>query len=224
MARHASARAAEGIQRFQLKLGGDPHEDAVRTRAVREAIGDGLLIVADANGGWRRHDAATAARLLENIVGVVLEQPCPTLEECLGVRQRTTLPMSLDEVIIDLAALTQAAALHAMEAINLKIGRVGGLTAARAMRDAAVALGVQMTIEDSWGGDVVTAAVSHLAASTPSEALLSVSFMNDWVTDHIAGHEPHSTRGVGMAPDRPGLGIEVDVERLGPPLATIGLS
>ena len=57
-----------------------------------------------------------------------------------------------------------------MDHINLKVGRVGGLTKARLMRDAAVELGLNLTIEDSWGGDLVTAAVSHLAAGVPPGA------------------------------------------------------
>ena len=94
---------------------------------------------------------------------MLFEQPCPTLEECLVVRERTTLPMVLDEVITDVQALIRA--YGAMEAINLKIGRVGGLTKARLIRDLGTELGLRFTIEDSWGGDVTTAAVSHLAAS-----------------------------------------------------------
>lgn len=81
------------------------------------------------------------------------------------VRGLTTLPMSLDEVIVDAATLARAADAGAMEAINLKIGRVGGLSTARVMRDLAHALGIGCVIEDSWRGDVLTAAVSHLAAS-----------------------------------------------------------
>ena len=54
-----------------------------------------------------------------------------------------------------------------MDVINLKIGKVGGLTRARQIRDFCVAMGIAMTIEDSWGGDIVTAAIAHLAHSTP---------------------------------------------------------
>ena len=75
-----------------------------------------------------------------------------------------------------------------------------------------------MTIEDTWGGDIVTAAVSHLAASTPADTLFTVSFMNDWTNEHIAGHQPHSQDGFGSAPTGPGLGVEVDLAALGAPL------
>ncbi len=105
-----------------------------------------------------------------------------------------------------------------MEAFNLKISKVGGLTKAKQMRDLAVSLGLRVTIEDTWGGDIVTTAVSHLAASTPPDNLFTVSFMNDWTNEHIAGHEPRSQDGFGGAPTAPGLGVEVDMEALGAPI------
>ena len=128
--------------------------------------------------------------------------------------------MVLDEVITDLPTLVRAVASDAMDHVNLKIGRVGGLTKARLMRDAAVELGLMLTIEDSWGGDLVTAAVSHLAAATPPEALFAVSYMNDWTVEHVAGYQPRSRDGFGPVPLGPGLGVEVDSDQLGAPLAT----
>ena len=134
------------------------------------------------------------------------------------VRQRTTLPMVLDECIRDVQSLLRAYEAKALEAFNLKISKVGGLTKAKLMRDLAVELGLRVTIEDAWGGDLVTAAVSHVAASTPPDTLFTVSFMNDWTNEHIAGHQPRSQAGFGSAPTAPGLGIDVDVEALGAPL------
>jgi cis-L-3-hydroxyproline dehydratase len=218
MAAFVERERSGGVRRFQLKLGADPYEDAARARAVHRATGPGDAIIADANGGWRRQDAIIAAGLMQDLERLRLEQPCPTLEECLAVRKVTSLPMVLDEVITDLATLVRAASLDAMDHINLKIGRVGGLTRARAMRDTAVALGMRLTIEDSWGGDLVTAAVAHLAAATPPDSLFAVSFMNDWTVEHIAGYQPRSRDGVGTVPTAPGLGIDVDESVLGAPL------
>ena len=221
MTAYVRARRAEGIRRFQLKLGADPRGDVARVKAVLDVTEPEDVIVADANGGWRLQDAVVAARLLDGLSRVFFEQPCPTLEECLIVRERTSLPMVLDEVITDVQSLLRAYEARAMEAINLKIGKVGGLTRARLLRDLAVSLGLRLTIEDTWGGDVTTAAVSHLAAGTRPDALFTVSFMNDWVDEHVAGHEPRSQDGFGAAPTGPGLGIEVDAGALGKPLLDV---
>ena len=158
---------AQGLRHFQLKVGDAPEKDAARVEAVIGAIGDDDALVADANGAWRRQDAIVAARLLSGHERLRLEKPCPTFEECLSVRHLCTLPMVLDECITDIQMLVRAVEAEAMDQINLKIGRVGGLTRARVMRDTAVELGLRLMIEDAWGGDLVTAAVSHLAAGTP---------------------------------------------------------
>ncbi len=221
MAEFVVREKAGGIRNFQAKLGADPAEDAERVAAVLAATEPGDAVTGDANGGWRRQDAIIAARLMEGSQRFRLEQPCPTLEECLAVRRLTTLPMVLDEVIVDLPTLVRAVSLDAMDQVNLKISRVGGLLPARLMRDTAVALGIRLMIEDSWGGDIVTAAVAHLAAGTPPEALFAVSYMNDWTMEHIAGYQPRSQRGVGPVPNGPGLGIEVDVSALGAPLFSV---
>jgi L-alanine-DL-glutamate epimerase-like enolase superfamily enzyme len=126
--------------------------------------------------------------------------------------------MVLDEVITDVQSLLRAYQADGMEAINLKISKFGGLTQAKLIRDLADALGLRLTLEDSWGGDLTTAAVSHLAASTRPDVLFTVSFMNDWVNEHIAHYQPRSEHGMGAAPSGPGLGIEVDAEGLGEPL------
>ena len=223
MTAYVRARRSEGIRRFQLKIGADPYEDAERTQRVVEATGPGDIVVADANGGWLPQDAVVAARALDGLERVFFEQPCPTLEECLIVRERTTLPMILDECIRDVHTLLRAYNARALEAFNLKISKVGGLSRAKLMRDLAVALGLRVTVEDAWGGDLVTAAVSHLAASTPPDTLFTVSFMNDWTNEHVAGHQPRSQSGVGAAPRGSGLGVDVDVTMLGEPLLSVAV-
>ena len=220
MTEYVLARRAEGIHRFQLKIGADPREDADRVRRVVEATGDEDVVVADANGGWCLADALVAARLIEPLDRVYFEEPCRTLEECLHVRRHTTLPMVLDEVITDVNAMLRAHHAGGMEAINLKLSKFAGLTGSKLVRDLAGRLGLRVTIEDTWGGDLVTAAVSHLVASTEPRQLLTASFMNDWTNEHVAGYAPRSEGGFGAAPTGPGLGVEVDAATLGEPLLT----
>jgi len=221
MQAYVQARKAEGIRRFQLKVGGNPREDAERVRWVIEGTEDEDIVIADANGGWRLQDAIVAVRMMEGYPRLFLEQPCPTLEECRAVRKVTKLPMIYDEIVTDIPSLLAVVQEGGASGINLKVSRVGGLSRARQIRDVAEALGISLTIEDMWGGDVTTAAVSHLAASTNPALLFTVSFMNDWVHEHIAGCEPRSTEGYGRAPTGPGLGIHVDLRELGDPLFVV---
>ena len=220
MAAHVARLRDTGVHRFQLKLGGAPGDDAARARAVIEATGTGDLVIGDANGGWTLPDAIVAARALDDLPRFYLEQPCATLEECLRVHHHTSLPLILDEVVTDLQSLLRAWEAGALAGFNLKLNRVGGLTPARLLRDAGQQLGLMVNVEDSWGGDLTTAAVSHLAASTAPEALRMVSFMNDWTSEHVAGHHPRSRDGYGAAPTGPGLGVTVDPAALGEPFAS----
>jgi L-alanine-DL-glutamate epimerase-like enolase superfamily enzyme len=209
-----------GVRSFQLKVGGDPRRDAAAVRAVVELLGGDGVVVADANGGWSLGDALIAARLLEALP-VHLEQPCRTLAECVHVRRATALPMIYDEIVVDAASLFAASREGGASGINLKLGKVGGLGPARVLRDLAHELGVSLTVEDTWGGDIATAAVSHLAASTAPRSLFAVSFLNDATLEHVAGHVPASADGFGSAPTAPGLGIEVEVSMLGEPLLSV---
>jgi L-alanine-DL-glutamate epimerase-like enolase superfamily enzyme len=212
---------AEGYTKFQLKVGGDADQDIDRIRETRGVLGRSDILVADANTGWTRAEAARIAASVAD-VDVYIEQPCPTYEECLSVRRRTSRPFVLDEVIDGVGTLIRALADDAMDIINLKISKVGGLTKARLMRDLCVASGTPMTIEDTWGGDIVTATIAHLSLSTSEEFCFSATDFNSYGTLDIAAGAPKRVEGFMTASDRPGLGIEPNFAVLGDPVFTIG--
>lgn len=216
MATFAAREHALGLRVLQVKVGDDPLEDVARTRAVVEAVGDDTLVVVDANGGWTLQAALVAARRLEDLP-IYLEQPCRTLTECAEVRRHTSLPLVLDESVGSLADLVAARAAGA-GGVNLKPGKVGGLTKARAMRDAAVALGMTLTVDDTWGGGVVTAQNAHLAASTDPRNLVAASYFTEWTEPLLTTGPRMLPGGIGSAPTAPGLGVDVDPAVLGEPL------
>jgi cis-L-3-hydroxyproline dehydratase len=220
MAARVAGYRAEGYRKFQLKVGADPLEDVARIRAVRERLAPGDILVADANTGWLQHDALRVVRAVEE-VDVYIEQPCHTLDECLAVRRRTDHPFVLDEVIDSVEALLRAHAAGGMDVINLKISKVGGLTRARQIRDLSVELGIAMTIEDSWGGDITTAAIAHLAHSTPEELRFSATDFNSYVTVSTAAGAPQRENGRMAASTAPGLGVEPRREVLGRPVVEV---
>jgi cis-L-3-hydroxyproline dehydratase len=220
MADFVRARGEAGISRFQLKVGGDPADDIARVVAARATAPDSASIIADANGGWQLLQARRAIRGMEQL-DVLVEQPCRETRDCALAHRGSTLPMVLDESVVTAADLFAAKDAGAL-AVNLKVSRLGGLARTVQMRDLASELGLSVSIEDMWGGDVITAAVSHLAASTSPDHLMNVSFFNDWTDGHVAGHQPRSVMGRGRAPSAPGLGIEVDATGLGQPIFVAG--
>ena len=106
--------------------------------------------------------------------------------------------------------------------MNIKISKFGGLTRARQARDLCVSLGIGMTIEDSWGGDVTTAAIAHLAHSTPPEFLFTATDFNSYVTVSTAEGAPQRHHGRLASSTSPGLGITPRWEVLGEPVLEIG--
>ncbi|MGE3309940.1 MAG: cis-3-hydroxy-L-proline dehydratase [Limisphaerales bacterium] len=221
MASKVAGYRAEGYRRFQLKVGGDPDVDIARIRAVAGRLETGDRLIADANTGWVQHEAVRVAKAVRDI-DVYIEQPCLTYEECLAVRRQTPHPFVLDENIDDLAILLRARSDLAMDVVNLKISKLGGLTRIRQARDLCVSMGIAMTLEDSWGGDIATAAIAHLAQSTPPELLFTTTDFNSYVTVSTATGAPRRKDGRMAASTEPGLGITPRMEVLGQPLVTIG--
>jgi L-alanine-DL-glutamate epimerase-like enolase superfamily enzyme len=84
-----------------------------------------------------------------------------------------------------------------------------------------VALGIAMTIEDTWGGDIATAAIAHLAHSTPPEFLFSSTDFNSYVTVSTADGAPQRNRGRMAASTAFGLGLAPRAEVLGEPVLVI---
>ncbi|MDE2642716.1 MAG: mandelate racemase/muconate lactonizing enzyme family protein [Verrucomicrobiota bacterium] len=214
MAGKVAGYRAEGYRKFQLKVGGDPETDIERIRAVSAELQRGDVLIADANTGWLMHQAARVVRAVKDI-DVYIEQPCETFEECYSIRKMTDHPFVLDESIDGLPILLRANSLQAMDVVNIKISKFGGLTKARQARDLCVSLGIAMTIEDSWGGDIITAAISHLAHSTPTELLFSSTDFNSYVTISNANNAPQRNNGRLAASTAPGLGITPKMDVLG---------
>ena len=126
-----------------------------------------------------------------------------------------TLGITLNDLRVGGGEGRRGHAEGAMDVVNIKISKFGGLTKARQARDLCVSLGIAMTIEDSWGGDIITAAISHLAHSTPTELLFSSTDFNSYVTVSIADGAPQRNNGRLAAPTTPGLGITPKTKTFG---------
>jgi len=220
MAKNVAQYHAQGYTRFQLKVGGDPDQDIERIRAVREILQPTDRLVADANTGWTQHEAMRVVRAVRDL-DIYIEQPCLTYEECLAVRRNTDHPFVLDENIDGLDVLLRAKADLAMDVVNLKISKLGGLTKAKQARDLCVSMGIAMTLEDSWGGDVTTAAIAHLAHSTPEAFRFTSTDFNSYVTVSNADGAPVRDNGCMAASSAAGLGVTPRTEVIGPRVVEI---
>jgi L-alanine-DL-glutamate epimerase-like enolase superfamily enzyme len=210
-----------GCNRYEFKGSGDPRIDIEMIRFMGEHLESGDTLKIDVNGGWKIDEALRVSEATRD-VPVLFEQPCASYEECRAFKEATGRPLALDESIHDLADLLRAHQDRAIDVLNIKTGRVGGLSKARQMRDLAVALGLCIYIQDTAGGEFNAAVIVHLAHSTPPGFLLSMWDSADLATIQIGRglireHPAHVHR-VG-ANTRPGLGVEPLLEVLGEPVA-----
>lgn len=211
----------EGFVNYQMKVGEQLDSDLARIEAVTDVVLESETLAADANTGWRQHEAMRVAHFVADRP-VHLEQPCLTYAECLALRPHLSRPLILDEVMDSRDAIRRGAADGAMDIINLKISRFGGLSGSRRARDLCVDLGIAMTIEDTWGGEIATAAIAHLAASTPNGFHFQSSAFHDYHSRPIADGGPVVADGHMSVPDGPGLGVIPDWGVLGDPIFTTG--
>ena len=217
MARNVASYRKEGYKKFQLKVGGKSDDDIDRIRNVRSILQPEDQLIADANTGWTRNEAIRVVNSVSDI-DVYIEQPCLTYNECLSVRKRTSNPFILDEVIDGTENLLRSLNDDAMDAVNLKISKLGGITRARMLRDLCVATGTPMIIEDTWGGDITTAAIAHLAQSTPEEYCFAATDFNSYGTVSIADGAPVRVNGTMQAVGQSGLGVSPKYDVLGNPV------
>ncbi len=217
MERHRAA----GYRQFQIKVGADWASDIDRIRATVPLLKPGEKAMADANQGWRVDNAIRVARATADL-DFILEQPCRTYEECQQVRRVATQPMKLDECITGLQAAQRVVTDRGAEICCLKISNLGGLSKARRVRDFLVENRIPVVAEDTWGGEITSAALAHFAASTPEEYLINSTDLMNYNTRSTGIGGPTTRDGKLYATDTPGLGATPDFESLGAPVASWG--
>ena len=217
MARRAQKYLKDGYRRLLVKVGGDPLLDVERFLAVRDAVGKDVVLFCDANGGWSVGDARRFL-LAVGDADFTMEQPCFSYAECKALKAHCRQPMVLDESITSLEALLTAIQDGVADGITVKISRVGGVGRARLIRDVAVAARIPVTVEDTGGAEIDTAAMIHLSLSTPEQYRLHTVDFHNWVTLGHGDGIPPTRDGLLFPPSGPGLGITVRAADLGAPI------
>ena len=219
--RELDAFREDGYQQFQVKVGCNWSTDIERILETVPLIKSHETAIADANQGWRVDHALRIGRATRHL-DYVLEQPCKTYEECQQVRKTVDLPMELDECVTDMKMAHRIVADHGADIVCLKISNVGGLSKAKRMRDFLADNRYPVVCEDTWGGEITTAALAHLATSTPSEFLFNTTDLHNYNTRPTGKGGPTVRDGKLFAGDKPGLGVEPDFGSLGKPVAYYG--
>jgi len=213
----------QGVRAFKPKIGGDPDKDADRLRAIREAVGPGVSMRADANQGYTAKEAIRLCRLAErHDVGLdLLEQPVQAwdLQGMASVRRSVDTLIEADESCYTIHDAMQIIRHEAADVLNIKIGKAGGLYNAKKITALAEAAGLQCVLGTAFGTGIERAAKLHLAASTV-KMVDAVEFTEIGMHSSLLA-PPHDTLlslpledGCLPVPDGPGCGVALDEEQV----------
>ena len=209
----------QGFVAMKVKVGIEPQGDIARVGAVRRAIGGGVKLGIDANGGWSMEDAVkTIARMKE--FGIYFAEQPVSPEDVLQmaeVRKKIHVPVVADESICTLQEAMTLARLEAADVFSIYVGKAGGIGAAKKIADFAHTSGIKCTIGSNLELGVGSAAMVHLGLA--SSGVMAEEFPCDIIgpffyeTDIVRESLP-IVPGKAMANDRPGLGVELDDEKV----------
>lgn len=216
---------ARGYLGHSVKVGaldreGGPALDAERIAASLADRQPGEYFIVDANGGLIPETALRMLRMLPEGLDFVLEAPCATWRETLSLRRRCTVPIILDELAQQDCDIAQIVAQDIADGIGLKVSKAGGLTHGRRHRDICLAAGLTVSVQDTVGSAIAFAGIAHLGATVPQRSLRCILDCRDMVTLETGDFDAPVTNGGVLTPKVPGLGITVNRDVLGDPVAT----
>jgi len=223
----AAAAVAEGIKTIKIKVGRGREYDVKIVEEVRAAIGPSVDIVVDANQGWPtpKHAIAVLRRMEESGIRYA-EQPVEGIARMAQVTRAVDVPIMADESAWTPQDVLEIAERGAADMISLYTTKPGGLFKAKKVAAVAEAAGLPMNVNGSHETGVGNAANLHLAASTAAVTEAGVfpvtavegqeptqmagrMYLDDIVTSSFTYRD-----GTILVPHGPGLGIELDPERV----------
>jgi L-alanine-DL-glutamate epimerase-like enolase superfamily enzyme len=216
--RDAEKKKAAGFTAYKIKVGIDtPENDAKRTREICNVLGSGMLISADANQGYTAEQALAYVRAVKGSGLDFFEQPVAAddLTGMATVAAATDIAIGADEGIHSLEDIARHHERKAARGVSLKAIKLGGIRAVTEAGRLCGQLGMSVNISCKTGeSSIACAAALHVASVIPNI---------DWglTLTHIALAEDVSARPIPTAKghveslDRPGLGIDVDEDRVG---------
>ncbi len=206
-----------GYTGLRLKIG--PGRDVENVRALRDAVGGDVTLRVDCNQGYSTHGAIRAIRAMERYDIELVEQPTAwwafgALAKVAGAVDTPVMPHESIYLISDVKALID---LGAVGVLGLKMYRPGGgITNARRLLDMARMLNIPCLLHDDVELGVSLAAASHFIAARHRDLRFKseLSGYPEWIADDVV-KDPVSIRdGSVEAPERPGLGVELDEEKI----------
>lgn len=219
---------ADGITNLQIKVPGDPATDLAIVKAIRKAVGDDITMHPDINRGYKDvKTAINSARAMAGEANVwAIEQPVEGAEMMARITAAVEVPVIVDEGCWSPFDAMEIARRNSADILSIYFTKAGGLIRSMEIGAIARAAGMPMNVNGSLEGGVGNAANLHLSAALEGQVLPGVVTVNT-----LSGREQTKTGGVFYTddiitepfayadgkltvPDRPGLGVELDTEKM----------
>jgi L-alanine-DL-glutamate epimerase-like enolase superfamily enzyme len=210
-----------GFTGIKIKIGRPPGDGGMRAdvravAAIREAVGDGVALMVDANGAYDAATAIRVARALEDIEVTWLEEPVPPddIDGYRRIHQMTSTPLAAGESVFAVFGFRQLLAEGLIDYVQPDLGRCGGITAAMQIYALCYAANKAFVPHTGFSGGVSQLAALHVAAAAPQLATLEYMFIDNPAREIFVEGYPRPTDGVLTVPRGPGLGLQLDHERI----------
>jgi L-alanine-DL-glutamate epimerase-like enolase superfamily enzyme len=216
--REAENKKAAGFVAFKIKVGIDrPLVDAERTRRICQVLGADVLISADANQGFSMDEAVQYVRAVADAGLDFFEQPVMA-DDLAGMAAVAAaagdIAIGADEGIHSLDDIRRHHERDAALGVSLKTIKLGGVRAVAAAGRLCDQLGFNVNVSAKTGeSSIACAAAMHIAAALPAIAW-GLTVTNEGLTEDVTARPIRIERGHVTISDRPGLGIDVDEERV----------
>jgi L-alanine-DL-glutamate epimerase-like enolase superfamily enzyme len=218
MAADAQQHVRDGFETVKLKVGDwrNPRLDVARVAAVREAIGPDIGIKVDVNQGWQTPGIAIPAiRSMLASAPDYIEQPVDQhdISALAEVRRATGAPIMADECVHSVREMQRVVELRAADLVNIKLMKTGGLVNALRVNALAEAAGIVGQVGTMVESSIASAAGLHFAMA---QANIRTCEMGGplMIAVDIGNLRSCYDRNHITLPDRPGLGIDLDIEQI----------
>lgn len=212
MAERARQFAERGYRHLKVKLGAGKEKDLASFMAIREKVGPGVTLTADFNGAY---DSATAIRVIEKLTPAGLtmaEQPVPATDLAgMAAVTAAVQPLILADQSINSADDVYRVARHkAARAVSIKLLKLGGIRASRAVVQACESVGLACHVGGTGSTRLVEATQAHFISATPAIIVPSeIAEFEELEGDLVEGLDVRA--GAIHLPEGPGLGVRLTI-------------
>ena len=214
-AAEAKALVDRGYGHVKLKIGLDEKRDVETVHRVRDLIGEQIFLSVDANQAYAPMEAVRVLRQLEDVRLGLVEQPVrrDDIRGMAFVRQHVSVPIMADEGIETATDALRHIEAGAMDAVSIKLWKMGGFYRARDIASVCSAANIRVHVGSTAGSQLLEAMQLHFCASVPdlfggAEIGEFESLINDPASGLVVEH------GALQLPKSPGLGVQIDHEKL----------